>query len=128
MKYRKYFIAIFFLIIGTLCIAEDQKVADRFSDIWIVGSEDWKIEEYLIIKKIDEKYLVITADTDDNGASKGIGRLIADNIIEVELGKLTYKLVYGSEGSEEWIEMYLTPYDEEYPVYERIENFSIDKF
>lgn len=125
---KKIFLIYFILFSMVLSFSQDNEYNNRFNGVWVYYSGYSKIEEYLLIKKIDEKYLVITADTDDNGASKGIGRLIADNIIEVKLGKLTYKLVYGSEGSEEWIEMYLTPYDEEYPVYERIENFSIDKF
>ena len=128
MRIRKYFLFIFFLTIVFFAVAENQYGKGFFSGIWVVGSDNWTNDDFLIINRINEKFLVITADTDDDGASKGIGERISDDTIEVKLRNLTYKLVYGRDGENEWIEMYITPYDEEYPVYERVEKFSIDKF
>ena len=128
MRKNILFLLPLFLLISNIGFCQNNKIHKKIEGIWVYYAGYGEITEFLYIQEINDSYLIIDSDTDDDGSVKGIGKLISENTIEVKLRKLTYKLVYGSEGPDEWIEMYLSPNDEEYPVYERIEKFSIDKF
>lgn len=128
MKYfkLKLFIVLFFVALS--CNAENKNTIDHFEGVWGDYPGYGEISNFLIIQKIGDKYLVITAYTDDDKSQKSIGKRKNDNIIEVNLRGLKYTIKWDKDKNEEWLEMYINPNVEEYPYFERIENFLIDKF
>ncbi len=126
MKQSKYLIMILFFIVILSCSA-DGKV-DHFEGFWCVKSQTRKINEFMTIQKVGGGYLVIRADIDDDGAAKGIGRKKSGNILEVELRDRKYTIKWDKKDEVEWLEMYINPNAEDYPIYERVETFSLDKF
>ncbi len=126
MKQSKYLIMILFFIVILSCSA-DGKV-DHFEGFWCVKSQTRKINEFMTIQKFGGSYLVITSDIDDDGAAKGIGRKKSGDILEVKLRGMKYIIKWNKDELGEWLEMYISFNDEEYPIYERVETFSLDKF
>lgn len=126
MKYSKYIIVILFFTVVFSCTAEEK--IDHFEGTWCVKSQTRKITEFIIIQKIEGSYLVITADTDDDGSVKSIGKNKNDNSLEVELRGNNYTLEWDKDEKGEWLTMYISLADEHYIFYERIETFTLDKF
>ncbi len=126
MKYIYFFILFIFLAI--YCNAENNDLKDPFEGVWGDFPGYGKINDFLIINKIGNDYLVITAFTDDDKSQKSIAKRLNHNILKIMIRGNQYTLKWDKDGDEEWLEMYIDPNVEEYPYFERIEKFSIDKF
>ena len=126
MKCLYWFLVIFSLSI--YCHAENNSYKNRFEGIWANYPGYGQIDDFLIIKKIDNCYLVIVADVDNKAVNKGIGKIIDNDTLEYEMWNNKYTLDWFKDEEGEWLEKYIGYRKEEYPVYERIEKFSIDKF
>ena len=100
---------------------------DHFIGFWCVDSKNRGIDDFLIIKKIENAYLIVVADIDDNVVSKGIGKRIDKDTIVYEMWGNKYTLDWFKDKNGEWLEEYIEFRKEEYPIYERVENFSIDE-
>lgn len=132
MRYFKYIVLILLFVILFSCTAEEIKTKDNFEGVWANYVEPWKIQDYLIIQKIEDSHLIIEIGIDGHGGdivSKGIGKIKkSDNILEVDLRGNKYTIKWDKDDKGEWLEMYIDPNVEEYPIYERIETFTLDKF
>ena len=130
MKYIKIIIIVI-ITFNFPCYSDDILKKDIFNGIWAVDADDFQIRSFLAIKKIGNQYLVIRIGIDGSGKDivlKGIGDQTSDCTLRVQLKNHNYTLKWDKDGDEEWIEMYIDPNVEEYPYFERVEKFSIDKF
>ena len=126
MKYLYFFLLIFSFSI--YCHAENNSFEDCFDGVWADYPGYGRINDFLIIKKIDNYYLVIIADIDNKAVNRGIGKKVDADTLEYEMWGNKYILDWFRDEEGEWLEKYIGHRMEEYPVYERIEKFSIDKF
>ena len=128
MKYIKLLIIIFLFIYSSASYAIDDNKDDHFEGVWADYSGYSKIDDFIIIQKIEENYLVIVADVDDKAVNKGIGKRIDSDSMQYEMWGHIYTLDWFEDGDDEWLEKYIGYRKEEYPIYERVKSFSIDKF
>ena len=99
-------VLLFLFIFQVVCFAEENNY-NNFEGLWCIDAQDKLIDDFLIIKKIDNNYLVITAFTDDDKSQKSIAVLKNKNILEVVLRGKKYTLKWDRDGDEEWIEMFI---------------------
>ncbi len=124
---KKYIFFLILIVQTSLCLAENNN-SDIFEGIWCIDAQEKFINDFLIIMRIEDQYLVITAYTDDDSSQKSFAKKTSDKTLEVEFRGNLYTIKWDKDGDEEWLEMYINPNAEDYPYYERVENFPIDKF
>ena len=125
MKLLKVIIFAQFFIFSVFCFGDDN---EKFTGGWCINAQEHKVDDYLFIKKIDNNFLIIRISINDEAVGKGIGKIIDVNKMKFEINGNIYFLNWFNDKDGEWLEEYVKPNGEDNSVYERIENFSIDKF
>ena len=76
MKLFKFIIFAQFLIFSVFCFADDN---EKFTGDWCINAQEYKVDDYLFIKKINNNYLIIRISLNDEAVGKGIGKIIDIN-------------------------------------------------
>ena len=88
------------IILFNISILSAQETKDSYSGIWAsIGNEQYGDKYYLIIEKIDNKYLIMKIDFEDSGLNfRAIGN-IKDKQIELAIPNSTmkYKITLSTE-------------------------------
>ena len=124
--FRKIIIIMLFLFLNIFCFAE--KNESKIVGTWCIDSQNYKIDDFIIINKIDDKFLVIRMSINDKEVYNGIGYFVDQNTIKYSIDKNIFFLDWFEDDNGEWLEEYINKDQEEITIFERIENFSIDKF